>query len=193
MSKRDYYEVLGVSRTATDPELKSAYRHLALQHHPDRNPGDPTAEEKFKEINEAYGVLSNPETRARYDRYGHAGVGASAGSGAWAAGLRRLRGHPRRSLRRPLRRAPRAPRRRPARRRPALRPRDHSRAGGRRLQDQLDIPRLENCETCHGTGAAPGTSPVDLQSLRRRRPGPLPAGLLLRQPHLPSVPRRPAE
>src|SRR4030095_4403965 len=77
VSKRDYYEVLGVSRNATEQELKSAYRKLALQYHPDRNPGDHTAEEKFKEINEAYGVLSNSESRSRYDRFGHAGVGSS--------------------------------------------------------------------------------------------------------------------
>ena len=85
MSKRDYYEILGVNRSATEQELKSAYRKLALQFHPDRNPGDHTAEEKFKEINEAYGVLSNAESRTRYDRFGHAGVGSSASSGAWTA------------------------------------------------------------------------------------------------------------
>ncbi|HEY9430720.1 MAG TPA: DnaJ domain-containing protein, partial [Blastocatellia bacterium] len=83
MNKIDYYEVLGVSRNATEQELKSAYRKLALQYHPDRNPGDHTAEDKFKEINEAYGVLSNAESRSRYDKFGHAGVGSSAASGAW--------------------------------------------------------------------------------------------------------------
>jgi molecular chaperone DnaJ len=76
LSKRDYYEVLGVQRNATEQELKSAYRKLALQYHPDRNPGDNGSEEKFKEINEAYAVLSNPDNRARYDRYGHAGIGS---------------------------------------------------------------------------------------------------------------------
>ena len=69
MSKRDYYEVLGVSRTASEQELKTAYRKLAMQYHPDRNPGDQVAEEKFKEAAEAYGVLSNAENRARFDRY----------------------------------------------------------------------------------------------------------------------------
>ena len=72
--KRDYYEVLGVSRQASPPELKSAYRKLALQYHPDRNPGDKEAEEAFKEASEAYEVLSDPDRRARYDQFGHAGV-----------------------------------------------------------------------------------------------------------------------
>ena len=70
-TKRDYYEVLGVSRTVTEVELKSAYRKLALQHHPDRNPNNPDAEEKFKEVSEAYAVLADLDKRAVYDRYGH--------------------------------------------------------------------------------------------------------------------------
>jgi len=79
--KRDYYEVLGVSRTATDQEIKSAYRKLALLHHPDRNPNNPDSEEKFKEATEAYSVLADSSKRSMYDRFGHAGVGAAAGSG----------------------------------------------------------------------------------------------------------------
>lgn len=78
--KRDYYEVLGVQRAASEQELKSAYRQMALKFHPDRNPGDQSAEEKFKEATEAYGVLSDPQKRAAYDRYGHAGVAAAASS-----------------------------------------------------------------------------------------------------------------
>src|ERR671918_3174627 len=84
MAKRDYYEVLGVSRGATEAEIKSAYRKLAVRYHPDKNPGDQAAEEKFKEAAEAYSVLSDAEQRARYDRFGHAGVSSTAGA-AWGA------------------------------------------------------------------------------------------------------------
>ena len=88
VSKADYYEVLGVSREATDQELKSAYRKLAMQHHPDRNPGDHTAEERFKEASEAYQVLSDADKRAAYDRYGHAGLsGGGPGFGPFAGGV----------------------------------------------------------------------------------------------------------
>src|SRR5687768_10209615 len=72
MAKRDYYEVLGLSREATDDDIKKAYRKLAIKFHPDKNPGDKTAEEKFKEVGEAYEVLSEPQKRAAYDQYGHA-------------------------------------------------------------------------------------------------------------------------
>ena len=82
--KRDYYEVLGVAKTATPDEIKKAYRKLALQYHPDRNPGNKEAEEKFKEAAEAYGVLSDPDKRKRYDQFGHAGVGGAGGFGGGA-------------------------------------------------------------------------------------------------------------
>lgn len=84
MTKRDFYEILGVAKTATDEEIKKAYRKQALKFHPDKNPGDKTSEEKFKEAAEAYEILSDPQKRQRYDQFGHAGVsGASGGGGGF--------------------------------------------------------------------------------------------------------------
>ena len=83
MAKRDYYEVLGVDKSASADEIKKAYRKKAIQYHPDKNPGDKEAEEKFKEAAEAYEVLSNPDKRARYDQFGHAGVDGAAGAGGF--------------------------------------------------------------------------------------------------------------
>ena len=87
MSKRDYYEVLGVSKSATAEELKKAYRKKAIQYHPDKNPGDKESEEKFKEAAEAYEVLSDPNKKARYDQYGHAGMSGAAGGGGFGGGF----------------------------------------------------------------------------------------------------------
>lgn len=81
MAKRDYYDILGVSKTATQEELKKAYRKVAIKYHPDKNPDDPSAEEKFKEAAEAYEVLSDENKRAQYDRFGHAGMSGAAGGG----------------------------------------------------------------------------------------------------------------
>jgi molecular chaperone DnaJ len=81
MAKRDFYEILGIAKNASEEEIKKAYRKLAIKYHPDKNPDDKAAEEKFKEAAEAYEILSNPEKRQRYDQYGHAGVGGSSGHG----------------------------------------------------------------------------------------------------------------
>src|ERR1700754_3092214 len=86
MSKRDYYEILGVAKGASTDEIKKAYRKVAMQHHPDRNPGDKAAEEKFKEAAEAYEVLSDADKKAQYDRYGHAGVSGN-GRGGFGGGM----------------------------------------------------------------------------------------------------------
>ena len=102
MSKRDYYEVLGVERTCTEIELKSAFRKAAMQYHPDRNPGDTNAEVLFKEVNEAYQTLSDGQKRAAYDRFGHAAFEQGGGGrGFWRRRFRHLHGgYFRRSLRR---------------------------------------------------------------------------------------------
>ena len=167
--KRDVYEVLGVARTCSEQEVKSAYRKLALQYHPDRNPENPDAEEKFKEATEAYSVLADSQKRALYDRFGHAGVGAAAGAGAggfggfdatifqdfsdifgdffgfgdlFGGGGRRGRSR--------------------AQRGPDLREDltlefDEAVFG---VTSQVRVRRHEACEDCKGSGAAPGKAPV---------------------------------
>ena len=166
MAKRDYYEVLGVSRGATEAEIKSAYRKLAVRYHPDKNPGDQAAEEKFKEAAEAYSVLSDAEQRARYDRFGHAGVSGAAGAqGAWGAqgfgGIEDILGD--------LfgfgdvfgGRGGGGGRRGAAQRGADLRydlemTLEEAAKG---MTAQLRVPRLEACDQCKGSGAAPGTQP----------------------------------
>ena len=86
MAKRDFYEVLGIEKSASDKEIKKAYRRMAMKYHPDRNPGDKDAEESFKEVNEAFEVLSDDQKKAAYDQYGHAGVDPNMG-GMGGAGV----------------------------------------------------------------------------------------------------------
>jgi len=166
VSKRDYYEVLEVTRTATDTEIKSSYRKLAMKFHPDRNPGDQLAEEKFKECAEAYAVLADSQKRSLYDRFGHAGVSSAAGAGAGfdpsvfaefgdlgdilgnmfgfgdlfgGAGGRR-RGGPQRG----------------ADLRYDLEISFEESAKG--AETSIQIPRQETCATCSGSGSAPGST-----------------------------------
>lgn len=93
MTKRDYYEILGVSKDASESEIKKAYRQLALKYHPDKNPGDKAAEEKFKEAAEAYDVLSNPEKKSRYDRFGHQGMNGASGFGGGGMSMEDIFSH----------------------------------------------------------------------------------------------------
>ncbi|HEX9160447.1 MAG TPA: molecular chaperone DnaJ [Thermoanaerobaculia bacterium] len=158
--KRDYYEVLGVERAATIDEIKKAYRRLALKYHPDKNPGDPTAEEKFKEAAEAYGVLSDEEKRSRYDRYGHAGT---AGMGGFDPnqfadfgdilgdlfGFGDFFGTGRRRSTRPMRGNDL---------RFDLELDFNDAVFGKEIT--LNVPRVVTCQTCSGSGAKKGTQPV---------------------------------
>lgn len=155
MSQSDYYEVLGVGRDADENELKKAYRKLAMKYHPDRNAGDTKAEERFKNIKEAYEILSDPNKRAAYDQFGHAGLNGGMG-GAGAQGfsdafsdifsdLFGMRGGGRSSVHRG------------ADLRYNLEITLEQAARG--AETQIRIPRQEVCDTCHGSGAKPGTSP----------------------------------
>jgi molecular chaperone DnaJ len=161
MAKRDYYEVLGVNRDASEGEIKKAYRKLAMKHHPDRNPDNPKAEEQFKEAKEAYEILSDQGKRTAYDQFGHSGVDPAAGMGAGAAGAGfggfadafsdifgdmfgagRTRSNVYRgadlryNLEIPLEQAARG------------------------TETRIRVPTMDECDTCHGSGAKPGTEPV---------------------------------
>ena len=163
MSKRDYYEILGVKRNADEQELKSAYRKLAIKYHPDKNPGNAEAEEKFKEAAEAYSILNDAEQRARYDRFGHAGVSSGAGAGWGAAGfggiediLGDLFGFGDVFGGRSGARGRSAAQRGADLRYDLEMTLDDAAKG---MSASLRIPRLEACEECAGKGAAKGTQP----------------------------------
>jgi molecular chaperone DnaJ len=171
VSKRDYYEILGVGRDAGEQDIKAAYRKLALKHHPDRNPGDPDAEEKFKEASEAYSVLSDPQKRATYDRFGHAGLQGAGGAGGFnpdafqdfgdilgdffgfgdlfgTGGRRRNRQQRGEDVRFDL----------------ELTFQDA--VSG--LQAEIQVPRMETCSRCNGTAAEPGSGPTTCPTCRGR-------------------------
>jgi molecular chaperone DnaJ len=172
VSKRDYYEVLGVGREAGEQDIKGAYRKLALKHHPDRNPEDPEAEEKFKEASEAYSVLSDPQKRATYDRFGHSGLQGAAGGGFnpeafqdfgdilgdffgfgdlfGSGGGRRRGARPQRGedVRFDLELSF-----------------EEAVAG---LQAEIQVPRMETCGRCRGTAAEPGSGPTTCPTCRGR-------------------------
>src|SRR6185437_8507854 len=138
MAKRDYYELLGVQKNASADEVKKAFRKLAMQHHPDRNPDDKSAEQKFKDVNEAYDVLKDEQKRAAYDRFGHA---AFEGGGGRGGGGRREQNNSRGddvryNLEITL---------------------DDAFKG---RQTTIRVPTLTSCEACHGSGAAAGSKPV---------------------------------
>ena len=145
--KRDYYEVLGVSKTATDEELKKAYRKLAKQYHPDLNPGNAEAEQKFKEINEAYEVLSDKEKRAKYDQFGHAGVDPNFGAGGFGGGFGGFGGQRQAN--------PNAPKRGASLRASMTITFEEAMRG---VEKEINLNRTENCSTCRGTGCASGTT-----------------------------------
>lgn len=158
MSKRDYYEILGVQKNASDDDIKKAYRRLAMKFHPDRNPDNKEAEEKFKEAKEAYEILTDADKRAAYDQFGHAGVNPQAGMGGGAGfggfadafsdifgdifgggGQRRDRVYRGADLRYNLEIS--------------------LEEAARGSETKIRIPTLEECETCHGSGAKAGTKP----------------------------------
>ena len=171
-TKRDYYEVLGVARAATDVEIKSAYRKLAMTYHPDRNPNNPDAEDKFKEITEAYAILADSEKRSLYDRFGHAGVGGTTAGPAGfdpaifqdfgdifgdmfgfgdlfgQGGRRRSRAQRGADLREDLNLEF-----------------DEAVFG---VEKQVSVRRHEACDVCRGSGAAPGKAPVTCRSCNGR-------------------------
>ena len=163
--KRDYYEVLGVSRGASEDEIKKAYKKMARKYHPDLNPGDKTAEEKFKEVNEAYEVLSDADKKARYDQYGHAGVDPNFGAGGFGGGFDGSFdfgdlgdifgsffgggfGGGRRTN-------PNAPQRGESIRMSIAISFEEAAFG---CEKEITLNRTEPCDDCHGTGCAPGTT-----------------------------------
>ncbi len=160
--KRDYYEVLGVDRSASEDQIKKAYRQQAKKYHPDLNPGDKTAEEKFKEVNEAYEVLSDSEKKAKYDQFGHAGVDPNFGAGGYGGGSYNVDfgdlgdifssffGDGART------RNPNAPRRGEDAGATVVISFEEAAFG---CKKNINVTRIEKCDTCGGSGAQAGSQP----------------------------------
>jgi molecular chaperone DnaJ len=165
MSKRDYYEILGVERGASEAELKKAYRRLAMKHHPDRNPGDKAAEEAFKEANEAYEVLSDAGKRSAYDQYGHAGVdpqmggGGGFGGGGGSGNFSDIFGDVFSDFFGGQRGGQRGGAQRGSDLRYTLELDLEEAVRGTTVT--IRVPTLVNCKVCDGSGAKKGTSPVN--------------------------------
>ena len=162
MSKRDYYEVLGVAKDAGDDELKKAYRRLAMKHHPDRNPGDHKAEEQFKEANEAYEVLTDPQRRAVYDKHGHEGLqrGGGGGFGDFGGGFSDIFGDVFSDIFGGARGGPR----RGADLRYVMELSLEQAVFG--SAETIRIPKLDSCGDCHGYGSASGKKPGECPTCR---------------------------
>jgi molecular chaperone DnaJ len=164
MGKRDYYEVLGVSRGATESDLKSAYRKLAMKYHPDRTQGDKASEEKFKELSEAYAVLTDSEKRSSYDQFGHAGVESGFGGAGDFGGFGDIFG----DIFEDFFGGATTRRRSQARRGDDLAYNlnltlEEAFIG---IEREISIPRKEACEECEGSGLAPGSSRATCQTCR---------------------------
>ena len=180
MSKRDYYKVLDLPRTATEADVKKAYRRLAMKYHPDRNPGDKDAEEKFKEAKEAYEVLCDSEKRSIYDQHGHAGIDASrqgggrgnAGADAFGEMFGEMFGDIFGGGRRG---GGRSQVFRGADLKYELEIDLNQAVFGHSVE--IDVAKLAECDTCGGSGAAKGHKPHHLRYLQRRWPGAHLAGL----------------
>ncbi len=189
---RDFYEVLGVARDADDATLKSAFRKLAMEHHPDKNGGCPDATARFKEINEAYSVLSDPQKRAAYDRYGHAGLNGMNGGGGGGSPTSTISstassGTASATSSERGQRSNNGPARGQDLRYDYEITLEQAYSGA---EVEIKVPAAMACEACAGSGASTGTSPTTVRRPAAARAGAPQPGLLPAGIHLPAVRRR---